>query len=279
MKETILLSNGVIMPCLIQGIPLAGPSAGVSFKDFERIVHLSIECGVRAFDTSAAYGLSEEAIGKMMPSLNRSELFITTKISNYQQRDTPISDCVSRALKLMKTDYIDCMLLHWPVPGYEKSWKELEKEFKKGTIRSIGIANTQERHVRRMLQEDISVVPHVMQTEIHPLRTEEGMITICRQNGIALHACSSLMGMRPMLMYNEVLNCLAKKYGKTISQIVLRWHVQRGIAPVFRAFKENHLRQSADIFGFCLSDEDMGRITALNQNYRLHLESMNCPGY
>lgn len=273
------MSNGIDMPILIQGIPLAGPNAGMGFKEFDRIVHLSIDCGVRAFDTSAAYGPSEKAIGKMMPTLKREELFITTKISNSQQAEGNIEDCVNRALKLMKTEYIDCMLLHWPFPGYIDNYKKLEKEYKNGKIRSIGIANTQERHIVRLLQDDISVLPHIMQTEIHPFRTEEGMIKSCKKNGIVIQACSSLMGMRPMVSHNVVLNDLARKYEKNLSQIVLRWHIQRGVAPVFRAFKEHHLRQTADVFGFILSDEDMKKISALNMDYRLHPESMNCPGY
>lgn len=273
------MSNGIDMPILIQGIPLAGPNAGMGFKEFDRIVHLSIDCGVRAFDTSAAYGPSEEAIGKMMPTLKREELFITTKISNSQQAKGNIEDCVNRALKLVNTEYIDCMLLHWPFPGYIDNYKKLEKEYKKGKIRSIGIANTQERHIARLQQDDISVMPHIMQTEVHPFRTEEGMLKACKKNGIVIQACSSLMGMRPMISRNVVLNELARKYDKTISQIVLRWHIQRGIAPVFRAFKVHHLKQTADVYGFILSEEDMECISALNMDYRLHPESMNCPGY
>ena len=277
--DYIKLSNGVNMPCLIQGIPLAGPNAGMGFQEFNRIVHLSVDCGVRAFDTSAAYGPSEEAIGKMMPTLKREELFITTKISNKQQEEGHIEECVDRALRLMKTDYIDCMLLHWPYPGYINNYKVLEQEYKKGKLRSIGIANTQERHIRRLQQDDISIMPHIMQTEVHPFRTEERMLEACRENGIIIQACSSLMGMRPMLSRNAVLNEIALKYNKTLSQIVLRWHIQRGIAPVFRAFKEEHLKQSTDVFSFELSTEDMETISSLNQNYRLHPESMNCPGY
>ena len=277
--DYIKLSNGVNMPCLIQGIPLAGPNAGMGFQEFDRIVHLSIDCGVRAFDTSAAYGPSEEAIGKMMPTLKREDLFITTKISNGQQEKGNIEECVNRALRLMKTEYIDCMLLHWPYPGYIENYKVLEQEYKKGKLRSIGIANTQERHIRRLLQDDIAIMPHIMQTEVHPFRSEEGMLKACRECGITIQACSSLMGMRPMLSRNAVLNEIALKYNKTLSQIVLRWHIQRGIAPVFRAFKEKHLKQSTDVFSFELSTEDMETISSLNQNYRLHPESMNCPGY
>lgn len=279
MEKTIRLRNGVEMPNLIQGIPLAGPNAGMSFAEFERIVHLSIDCGVRAFDTSAAYGPSEEAIGKMMSNLNRDELFITTKISNAQQEVGNIAECVDRALSLMKTDYIDCMLLHWPYPGYIDNYKILEKELKKGKLRSIGIANTQVRHIHRLRQDDISVMPHIMQTEVHPFRTEENMLIACKDNGVVIQACSSLMGMRPMLSQNQILIQLAEKYGKTLSQIVLRWHIQRGVAPVFRAFKEKHLKQSTDIFSFAINDEDMKLISSLNLDYRLHPESMNCPGY
>lgn len=277
--EYIKLSNDVDMPCLIQGIPLAGPNAGMGFREFDRIVHLSIDCGVRAFDTSAAYGPSEEAIGKMMSTLKREDLFFTTKISNAQQEKGNIEECVDRALRLMKTDYIDCMLLHWPYPGYIENYKILEKEYKKGKLRSIGIANTQVRHIKRLQQDDISVMPQIMQTEVHPFRTEEDMLKACNDNDIIIQACSSLMGMRPMVSRNPVLNQLAEKYGKTLSQIVLRWHIQRGVAPVFRAFKEHHLKQSTDVFSFELSLEDMEKISLLNQDYRLHPESMNCPGY
>ena len=118
------LSNGVKMPMLIQGIPLAGASEGMSIKRFHEIVRSSIEIGIHGFDTSAAYGPSEEAIGKLMPSIDRSSIFITTKISNQQQQAGNICQCIERALRLMKTDYIDCMLLHWPYPGYTDNWKK-----------------------------------------------------------------------------------------------------------------------------------------------------------
>lgn len=273
------LSNGVKMPMLIQGIPLAGASEGMSIKQFHEIVRSSMEIGIRGFDTSAAYGPSEEAIGKMMPSIDRSSIFITTKISNQQQKAGNIGQCIERALKLMKTDYIDCMLLHWPYPGYTDNWKELEKAYKKGYLRSIGIANTQERHVMRMMQDDITVFPHIMQTEIHPFRTIEPMRCLCEKSNIALQACSSLMEMRPMVTRNHVLYEISEKYSKSIAQIILRWHIQRGIAPVFRAFNKKHIEQSANIFDFEIEDCDMTCISNLNQDYRLHLESMNCPGY
>lgn len=273
------LSNGVKMPMLIQGIPLAGASEGMSIKRFHEIVRSSIEIGIHGFDTSAAYGPSEEAIGKLMPSIDRSSIFITTKISNQQQQAGNICQCIERALRLMKTDYIDCMLLHWPYPGYTDNWKELEKAYKKGYLRSIGIANTQERHVMRMMRDDISVFPHIMQTEIHPYRTIEPMRILCEEKNIALQACSSLMEMRPMVTRNQVLHEISEKYSKSIAQIILRWHTQRGIAPVFRAFNKKHIEQSANIYDFAIEDGDMIKISNLNQDYRLHLESMNCPGY
>ncbi|MBQ6741345.1 MAG: aldo/keto reductase [Bacteroidales bacterium] len=273
------LSNGVKMPMLIQGIPLADTNKGMSFKDFHNIIRYSIECGIRGFDTSSVYGPSEEALGKLMPELDRSKLFITTKISNEQQQEGNIDRCIERALRLLQTEYIDCMLFHWPYPGYEKRWKFLEKAYEKGMLRSIGIANTQERHVYRLSSDDIAIMPHVMQTEIHPFRTVESMRALCDEKHIALQACSSLMEMRPMVTRSKVLQDISDKYGKSIAQIVLRWHVQRGIAPVFRAFNRKHIEQSANIFDFELDDFDMIQISNLNKNFRLHVESMNCPGY
>lgn len=277
--KTKELSNGIHMPMLIQGIPLAGASEGMSFKVFHRIVRFSIDCGISGFDTSSAYGPSEEAIGKLMPSIDRDKIFITTKISNQQQQIGNIDKCIERALKLMKTDYIDCMLLHWPYPGYLNNWKALEVGYEKGYLRSIGIANVQERHVHRMLQSDIRVLPHIIQTEIHPFRTTQALKDLCDDNTIAIQACSSLMEMRPMITRNHILQEIGLKYEKSIAQIILRWHIQRGISPVFRAFNEKHIVQSASVFDFELKDEDMLRISSLNQDYRLHVESMNCPGY
>lgn len=267
------------MPNLIQGIPIAEASEGMKFEQFSNIVHYSIECGVRAFDTSAAYGPSEAAIGKMMPTLRRHDLFITTKISNEQQMEWDIDACIDHALKLMKTDYIDCMLFHWPYPGYVEKWKSLEQYYKKGILRSIGIANVRERHIRRMLQDDIEIRPHVIQIEVHPFNTVDDMLRLCAENSIAIQACSSLMGMQPKLSRDLTLNELAVKYGKSLSQLILRWHQQRGIAPIFRAFKPEHLRQSSDVYDFNLSDDDMKKISDLNEDYRFHVESMNCPGF
>lgn len=277
--NTFVLSNGVEMPQLIQGIPIAGASEGMSFKEFHKIVRYSIDCGVRGFDTSAAYGPSEEAIGKLMPYLNRQDLFITTKISNQQQEIGNIEECVDRALRLMNTDYIDCMLLHWPYPGYIENWKILEKEYAKGKLRSIGIANTQERHIFRLQKNDITTMPHVMQIEVHPFHTIESMKSLCNQNNITIQACSSLMEMRPLVRHNQVLKELASKYKKSIAQLILRWHIQRGVAPVFRAFSEKHILESVNVFDFSISNDDIAKINKLNIDYRLHPESMNCPGY
>lgn len=277
--QTITLNNGIQMPGLIQGLPLLEAGAGMSFNDFSRIVHISIDSGIHGFDTSSAYGPSEEAIGRLMPTINRESVFITTKISNPQMIEGHIEDYVDRALKLMKTDYVDCMLFHWPYPGYVSNWRKLEKAYRAGKVRSIGIANIQARHIFRMKQEDVEILPHIIQTEIHPFRTEDSFVALCKENNIALQACSSLMAMYPKISTNELLNSLALKYNRSLPQIVLRWHIQRGIAPIFRAFKEKHLQESADVYSFQISEEDIERISSLNQNYRLHPESMNCPGY
>jgi diketogulonate reductase-like aldo/keto reductase len=285
-NSTITLKNGVIMPKLIQGLPLIMGLSGMKQKRFNEIINCSISCGITAFDTSHDYGKSEQYLGKALKMLhhekgiNRNDIFIVTKIGNGQQYEGNINMYVEQSLMALQTDYIDLMLLHWPVPDYYiENWRKLDQVFETGKIKAIGIANAQIRHLEALFDAGVKYVPHVLQTEIHPFNTCDDIVEYCKDKNITLQACTSLCQMVPMVKENAILQELAKKYNRSIAQIILRWHVEQDIAPVFRSYNETHLMEMQNIYNFELTPTDMQLISELNINYRYHPESLNCPGF
>lgn len=285
-NETVTLRNGVEMPLLIQGTPLLLGFKDVSKNDFKELLHYSILSGVRAFDTSHDYGKSESFIGYMLHKAfqkgiaKREEIFITSKIGNGQQYEGRIESYVDEALKTMKLDYLDLMLLHWPTPGYYlDNWAKLEKVYKTGKVRAIGIANCLERHLMEMECSGFETQPHVVQFEYHPFRTVPRLIGYCKERSMQIQAYTALCQMIPMVTENSLLKELSIKYRCTIPQILLRWVMQQNIAPIFRSYKKKNIEANIGVYELQLEPEDMERIFALNINYKYHPESLNCPGF
>lgn len=279
------LSNGMVMPSLLQGLPLIGGLARIGKTEFLEIVKNTMTAGVFGFDTSHDYGMSERYLKTAFKQLanmgySRNDYFVVSKIGNSQQYEGNIDKYVDNSLKTMGLDYIDLMLLHWPTPGYYiDNWKKLEKAYNDGRVKSIGIANAQVRHLQALMDSDIHVIPHVVQTEIHPFNTCRDVRNYCQKNKIALQSCSSLCCMIEKVKKNPLLNELSGAYHRSIAQIMLRWLLQVDVVPVFRAFKEKHVKEITSLFDFQLSQSDMDRIENLNEDYRYHPESLNCAGF
>lgn len=285
MNNTIRLSNGKEMPFLFQGLPLIMGLKSIGRNQFEEIVANSMSNGIHGFDTSHDYGKSEDYLGSsfqelMKKGINRDDFFVVTKIGNAQQYEGHIEDCVELSLKTLQLDYIDLVLLHWPVPDhFIPNWKKLEKVYESGKVGSIGIANARVRHLKQLLDSDINEKPHIVQTEIHPFNSCEEIRTYCKQQDIALQSCSSLCLMIDKVKKNPLLNRMASKYEKSVAQVMLRWLIQLNIAPIFRAFNEKHIVEMRELFNFNITKEDIDRISSLNENYRFHPESLNCAGF
>lgn len=280
MSKIYKLSNGVLMPSLSQGLPLIGDLRNTTKKELFRVLDETISLNIFGLDTSHEYGKSEKWIGDYL-SNNKSlinKVFITTKIGNSQQEEGNIEECVNQALKTLKVDQLDLMLLHWPYPGFVENWDKLIRVYDKGKIKAIGIANAQIRHLEQIKNNRLPL-PHVVQTEIHPLNTCMTLQKYCRMNNIQLQACTSLCVMWPIIRNQKVINDIAINHNKEFAQIILRWHIQHGIAPIFRSFNYFHLKSMSDIFDFNLSDDEMLLIDELNMNYRCNPESLNCPGF
>lgn len=284
--KTIKLRNGVEMPVIMMGTSICDLSGDI--KELQKQLENAIICASRykavGFDTARDYS-NEELLGRIFGRMlhnhicKREDLFITTKVGNGQQRNKNMQAEIEQSLKAFNLDYIDLWLLHWPLPEYYlDNWKQVEDIYKSGKVRAIGMANLRERHIKA-LKEIATEMPHVVQIEYHPFRTVPNMFSLLKQENIQLEAYSANCVMLPFVRENVVLNELALKYKKTITQIMMRWHVQQGCIPIFRSFNPVHIKENIDIFDFEITDEDMKAIFALNKDYKFHPESLNCPGY
>ncbi|MDN4594300.1 aldo/keto reductase [Polycladomyces subterraneus] len=235
--------------------------------EVENAVKTAIRVGYRSIDTAAMYG-NEVGVGRAVreSGVPREELFITTKVWNTDQGYDSTLAAFEASLQRLGMDYVDLYLIHWPVAGkYKETWKALEKIYRDGRARAIGVSNFQIHHLEDLMA-DAEIKPMVNQVEFHPHLTQKELRAYCSQHGIQVEAW------RP-LMKGEVANVpeireLAAKYGKTPAQIVLRWNLQHGVVTIPKSVKEYRIRENADVFDFELSQEDMAKLDGLNRNQR-----------
>lgn len=277
--KDIILSNGVKMP------PIVETTNWMDYPLMKQQVTAGLKIGFRAFDTARDYG-NEPIVGQVMKEclaeqgLKREDVFITTKIGNGQQKLGNIEEQVDISLRNLQTDYIDLWMMHWPYPGYYvDTWHKMEKVYKTGKVRAIGMANYRIRHFEHLFKEGVEIMPHCIQMELHPLRTVEDIVAYLRERNIAIQAYSPLCRMIPEIRDSKILKTIAEETGKTVGQVILRWHIQNKTVPVFKSFKPKRLAENFDIFDFSLSDDQMKAISSLDQDYKYHLESASCPGY
>lgn len=281
-KRVITLSNGVQMPCMAVG------TNWMNYSELKNVMTSSFAVGFRAIDTARDYG-NEPVVGKVLHDIikaskgvyKREDFFLTTKIGNGQQIKGDIDKEIEISLKNLRTDYIDLWLMHWPYPGYfEQTWRQMEKIYKSGKIRAIGVANYDVRHFEQLMSSGVEVVPMVNQIEYHPLRTVKPLIQYMRDKSIRIQSYAPLCRLVSPLRDSKILNDLSKKYNKSIGQIILRWHIQQGDdMPVFKSYKPSRFAENIDIFDFSLLEDEFNAISALNMDYKYHIESVNCPGY
>lgn len=276
--DSVLLSNGIAMPRAVLG------SFNVSDQlVIDDMVNTALSEGITGFDTSPSYG-SEKILGTALQhsGIPRERIFLSDKVDGWQmfEGNGCIERYVEKSLKDLRTEYLDLLLIHWPFPRYlERTWESFEKLYDQGAVRSIGLCNVNARTYGEFLQNDVRILPHVVQIEISPLRTVDNDLQLFKEVGIVVEAYSPLCRMVPEIRNSAVLQEMARKYGKSIAQIVLRWHLERNVIPVFTSTKPSRIKENADVFHFCLEQSDVDRITALNQNYKIFPESYGCPGY
>lgn len=259
--EYAMLNNGVKMPMAGIGTFLLSPD------EAEASVLSALQCGYRLIDTANAY-VNEKAVGRAMKrsGLNREEIFLETKLwpSFYKQ-----DDAVDKTLARLDTDYIDLLLIHQPAGNYIAGYRQMEKAYKEGKVRAIGLSNFNEAQIREIL-EICEVKPSVLQSEVHPYSQEQALKQFLAQEGMVIQAWYPL-GHGDKALINEPLFAeLGEKYGKRNAQIILRWHIQAGNIVIPGSKDPDHIRDNFDLFDFRLTEEEMAQIAAMDQQKRYY---------
>lgn len=255
----VSLSNGVKMPQLGYGV------YQISKDECERCVLDALEVGYRHIDTAQSYFNEEEVGGAIAKSgIPRNEIFLTSKvwIEHYGYEETKKS--VYESLRKLKTDSINLMLLHQPFSDIYGAWRALEELYAQGVLKAIGISNfAPDRMVD--LCSFSRIRPMVNQVETHPHHQQTEAQKWMKKYGVQIEAWAPFGEGRGGLFTDETIAAIAKKYGKTTAQVILRWELQRGIVVIPKTVHKERMKENFDVFDFSLSDEDMATMATLDK--------------
>ena len=263
LTDTTTLHNGVKMPWFGLGV--------FKVKEGNEVVESvksAIKNGYRSIDTAAIYQ-NEEGVGQGIKEsgISREELFVTSKVWNSDQGYESALQAYETSLKKLGLEYLDLYLIHWPGKDkYKETWKALEKLYKDGRVRAIGVSNFKIHHLEELLK-DAEIKPMVNQVEYHPHLAQRDLLAFCEKEGIQLEAWSPLK--QGQLLTDPTINEIAKKHGKTAAQVILRWDLQTKVVTIPKSIKEHRIIENANIFDFELSAEDMNKLGELNKNERV----------
>lgn len=262
-KGKVSLANGVKIPYFGLGVFLTKEG-----REVEDSVKWALDAGYIHIDTAAIYG-NERGVGNAVKAsgIPRNEIFITTKVWNENQRQNTVMKGFEESLDKLQTEYVDLLLIHWPVKGkFIETWKIFEEIYRSGRARAIGVSNFLRHHLEELLPE-AEITPMINQVECHPYLVQQDLQDFCKTKKIWYEAWSPLM--RGEIGTVPLMNELAKKYGKTEAQIVLRWNLQKDIITIPKSIHKQRIDENAKIFDFELSQEDLRKIDSLDQNKHL----------
>ena len=260
-----VLSNGMKIPKVGFGT-WQTPDGDVA----ESSVLEALKVGYRHIDTAAAYG-NEESVGRAIKKsgINREELFITTKLWNSNHSYEKAKAAIDESLEKLGLDYLDLYLIHWPNPveirdtyieANAESWKAMEEAVEAGKIKAIGVSNFHPHHLDELLKT-AKIKPVVNQIFLNPSDMQPEVVNYCQEKDILLEGYSPL-GTGKIFEVAE-LQEIAKKYNKTVAQVVLRWSLQHGFLPLPKSVTASRIKENLDVFDFEITDEDMAKIDGL----------------
>ena len=259
--EYATLNNGVKMPMAGIGTFLLTPD------EAEASVLSALGCGYRLIDTANAY-VNEKAVGRAIKKsgVDRKDIFLETKLwpSFYEQ-----ADAVDKTLERLGTDYIDLLLIHQPAGNYIAGYQLMEKAYKEGKVKAIGLSNFNTKQIQEIL-DLCEVKLAVLQTEVHPYAQEKELKAFLSDEGIVIQAWYPLGHGDKALIQEPLFAQLGKKYGKSNAQIILRWHIQSGNIVIPGSKNPDHIKDNFDLFDFTLTGEEMAEIAAMDQQKRYY---------
>lgn len=259
---TIELNDGARIPQLGFGVYQIKPDETAA------AVRAALDIGYRHIDTAEMYGNEREvAQGIRDAGLDRSEVFVTSKLNNGFHEPDAARRAFDATLKALGSDYVDLFLIHWPLPtlyggDFVSTWRVLEEFARDGRARSIGVSNFQVPHLKRLATET-DTVPAVNQVEVHPYFTNEKVRGYAREHGIAIEAWSPIA--QGDVLGDAVINRIADGLGRTAAQVVLRWHIQRGDIVFPKTVNPDRMKSNFELFDFELDERAMEAISALDR--------------
>lgn len=258
----LTLHDGLVLP------PVGFGTYRLNGRKGAEIIKRAVKNGYRLLDSAFNYE-NEGALGAAVRDcgIPRSELLITSKLPGRHQAYEEALSTVEESLYRAGLDYYDLYLIHWPNPRenlYVEAWQALIEAKKRGLVRSIGVCNFLPEHLERLIKET-ETAPSINQIELHPYFNQEPQRAFDKEHHIVTEAWSPL-GRASQLLNDPVITEIAAAHEKTVTQTILRWHVQLGVLPIPKASSDEHQKENLDIFDFVLSKEEMGKINSLTRD-------------
>ena len=261
--QTIKLSNGVEMPALGYGVFLVDP------KECERCVTDAIDVGYRLIDTAQAY-YNEEGVGEAVKKsgIKRDEFFLVTKVWITNSGEDKAAKSIDESLKKLQTDYVDLLLIHQPFGDYYGTYRAMEKAYKDGKLRAIGVSNFfPDRFVD--ICHFVDIKPMVNQMETHVFQQQKTLRKYMEKYGTRLMSWSPMARGENNFFNNEVLKSIGSKYGKTTAQVALRFLIQEGVVVIPKSTHKERMQENFMLFDFELAKEDMNELRNLDKGESL----------
>ena len=260
MKE-VILNNGVRMPIIGYGVFQVSP------EECERCVSDALSVGYRLIDTAQAYA-NEEGVGLAVrkSGIPREDIFLVTKVWISNAGEEKAAKSIDESLRKLQTDYIDLLLIHQAYGDVFGTWRAMEKAYRDGKVRAIGVSNFQEARYFDF-HHYVDIKPMVNQLQCNALIQQRGIEPLLAETGCNMMAWGPLGGQGvDGIIKSELLAGIGAKYGKTASQVALRWLTQRGIIAIPKSTHKERMTQNLDILDFTLTDDDMAQIATMNQH-------------
>ena len=257
--QQVMLSNGVAMPVLGYGVFQITDAA-----ECERCVGEALARGYRLLDTAAAYR-NEQAVGAAIAGsgVDRSEVFVTTKLWVQDAGYDSTLRAFDASLTRLGLDYLDLYLIHQPFGDYYGAWRAMERLYREGAVRAIGVSNfSPERLVDLCMNHEIR--PMVNQIEIHPFYQQQEALTVMRAYGVQPEAWGPLSEAQRDIFRHKVLEQIARRHGKTTAQVILRWHYQRGVVAIPKTVHPERMDENRSIWDFSLTPKEMAAIAGMD---------------